>query len=446
MASTIAAASEICSGAYMLVPVACYIFGVATGILLLLFDHKHILLFGGRRGSLCKQGCVSELGRSSEAAPQPDMAPQRSASSLSCCATSCHSSSSLDDAALLASAPNTKPLTQPLSLRRRRRPNLPAIDVNDHTDALGRRSGSQHYVKVEIPDASSRAATSAHLACTDDFGRSPSAPDETKMKRIRDMWLSQRQRCSHDGQDCCGPDPIMQAAEGKPTTQRQLAPATSRSALSRCTENESAAPSPHPSPAKIGVGRISPDSGASRNAVSQREAHWQCTDATPRQISRTRPMRRSESESALFQGPDILESRTSSSNSPTSSNSPCDKPVSRSESVRYLGPGIFKSNTTTRQWSRSEASLSPATEQSVKKSPGHRAAAKSQASFSRTGSRHGASPSHKASSISKPPMSSSSRFYAEVVSRQAALQNTGILYATLAKDLPTSAAREIYNI
>jgi len=446
MASTIAAASEICSGAYMLVPVACYIFGVATGILLLLFDHKHILLFGGSRGSLCKQGCVSELGRSSEAAPQPDMAPQRSASSLSCCATSCHSSSSLDDAALLASAPNTKPLTQPLSLRRRRRPNLPAIDVNDHTDAPGRRSGSQHYVKVEIPDASSRAATSAHLACTDDFGRSPSAPDETKMKRIRDMWLSQRQRCSHDGQDCCGPDPIMQAAEGKPTTQRQLAPATSRSALSRCTENESAAPTPHPSPAKIGVGRISPDSGASRNAVSQREAHWQCTDATPRQISRTRPMRRSESESALFQGPDILESRTSSSNSPTSSNSPCDKPVSRSESVRYLGPGIFKSNTTTRQWSRSEASLSPATEQSVKKSPGHRAAAKSQASFSRTGSRHGASPSHKASSISKPPMSSSSRFYAEVVSRQAALQNTGILYATLAKDLPTSAAREIYNI
>lgn len=446
MAPTIAAASEICSGAYVLVPVACYFFGVATGILLLLFDHKHILLFGGRRGSLCKQGCVSELGRSSaEAAPQPDMAPQRSASSLSCCATSCHSSSSLDDAALLASAPNTKPRTQPLSLHRRRRPNLTDIDVNDHTDALGRRSGSQHYVKVEIPDASSRAATSAHLACTDDFGRSPSAPDETKMKRIRDMWLSQRQRCNHDGQDCCGPDPIMQAAEGKPTTQRKLAPATSRSALSRCAENESAAPTPHPSPGKIGVGRISPDSGATRNAVSQREEHWQSTDATPRQISRPRPMRRSNSESALFQGPDILKSRTSSSNSLTSSNSPCDTPASRSESVRCLS-GIVKSNPTTRQLSRSEASLCPATEQSVKKLPGHRAAAKSHASFSRTGSRQGASHSNTASSISKPPVSSSSRFYAEVVSRQAALQNTGILYATLAKDLPASAGREIYNI
>ena len=414
MAPTIAAASEICSGAYMLVPVAWYFFGVATGILLLLFDHKHMLLFGGR-GSLCKHGCVSELGRTSEAAPQPDVAPQRSTSSLPCCATSCHSSSSPDDAALLASAPNTKPRAHPLSLHRRRRPNLPAIDVNDHTDALGRRSGSQHCVKVEIPDANSRAATSAHLACTDDFGRSPSAPDETKMKRIRDMWLSQRQRCSHDGQVCCGPDPMMQVAEGKPTTQSQL-----------------------------------PDSGASRNAVSQREAHWQSTDAVPRQISRTRPMRRSGSESALYQGPDIFKSRTSSSNSPTSStsNSQCDMPVSRSECVRYLGPGVFKSNTTTRQWSRSEASLSPATEQSVKKSPGHRAAAaaRSQASFSRTGSRHGASPSHKASSISKPPVSSSARFYAEVVSRQAALQNTGILYATLAKDLPRSAGREIYYI
>jgi hypothetical protein len=204
MAPTIAAASEICSGAYVLVPVACYFFGVATGILLLLFDHKQMLLFGGR-GSLCKQGCASELGRSSEAAPQPDVAPQRSASCLSSCASSCHSSSSLDDAALLAaSAPNMKPRAQPLSLHRRRRPNLPAIDVNDHTDALGCRSGSKHYVKVEIPDASSRAATSAHLACTDDFGRSPSAPDETKMKRIRDMWLSQRQRCNRDGQGCCG--------------------------------------------------------------------------------------------------------------------------------------------------------------------------------------------------------------------------------------------------
>ena len=374
----------------MLVPLACYFFGVATGILLVLLDHKlslkHMLLSGGR-GSL--------LGRSSElAVPQPDVAPQRSALG---CATSCHSSFSLDDAALLASAP---------TMHRRRRQNLPAIDVNDHTDAR-RRSKSQHCVKVEIPDVKGRAATSDHLACTDDFGRSPSAPDHTKMKRIREMW----QRCSHDGQDCCGPDPIGQAAEGRSTAQ-SLAPATSRSALSRCAENESAAPTPHPSPAKIGVGRISPESGASCKAVSQRGAHRHSADATPRQISPTRPMRRSDSESALFQGPDILKSRTSS-------------------------------------LSRSEASLRPAsqlTDLSVKKSPGHRTSAKPQAAISRTGSRHGASPSHKASSISKPPVSSSSRFYAEVVSRQVALQNSGILYATLAKDLPTSASREICNI
>ena len=436
MAPTISAVSGICSGGCMLVPLACYFFGVATGILLVLLDHKlslrHMLLLGGR-GSL--------LGRSSElAVPQPDVAPQRSALG---CATSCHSSFSLDDAALLASAP---------TMHRRRRQNLPAIDVNDHTDATGR-SKSQHCVKVEIPDVKGRAATSDHLACTDDFGRSPSAPDHTKMKRIREMW----QRCSHDGQDCCGPDPIGQAAEGRSTAQ-SLAPATSRSALSRCAENESAAPTPHPSPAKIGVGRISPESGASCKAVSQRGAHRHSADATPRQISPTRPMRRSDSESALFQGPDILKSRTSSLSrseaslrpaSQLTDLSPCETLSSRSESVRYLGPGIFKCNTTSRQWSRSEASLRPAsqlTDLSVKKSPGHRTSAKPQAAISRTGSRHGASPSHKASSISKPPVSSSSRFYAEVVSRQVALQNSGILYATLAKDLPTSASREICNI
>ena len=153
------------------------------------------------------------------------------------------------------------------------------------------------------------------------------------------------------------------------------------------------------------------ESGASRKTVSQRGAHRHSADATPRQISPTRPMRRSDSESALFQGPDILKSRTSSLSrseaslrpaSQLTDLSPCETLSSRSESVRYLGPGIFKSNTTSRQWSRSEASLGPATEltePSVKKSPRHRTPAKPQAAISRTGSRHGVSPRRSRSHI-----------------------------------------------